>query len=146
MEIPDPLVYLMIFVSLFAGIITIGKFFHNSKPFFKIVPWKRIGLSLTSIFLVFGGIYLLFFGFLVAYLITKFANPESTLGKLSPENFNLLVDITILLALGFFAFTGGMLAVVGILKFLKVTGIAPEKAERIAIKLSKAHILKENVI
>lgn len=145
MEIPDPLAYLMIAVTIISGIITILTFIHKCWPSIKIVPWKRVGKSISAVFWVFGGFYLVFFGFIAGYLISEYSNPQSTLGQLSPETFYLIETVTIYLVFGLMFFMGGIAMMIGGLKFMKATGVSPDMAETIALKLNKAHILKKNI-
>lgn len=148
MEIPDPLAYFLILSTIGSFIFSTILFFDKYHPKIRILPWRKISRSISSIFYIFGGIYLIFFSFVAAYLFMELVNPEKSLfAKLiSIEFSHLFALITVFLLMGFLWFLGGLEMLVGVLKFLKATELAPRRANDIALKLIKAQIFKKNFI
>lgn len=148
MEIPDPLAYFLIISTIGSFIISAILFVDKYHPKMRLVPWRRIGLSISGILYVFGGVYLIFFSFVASYMIMEYTNPETSfIAKSVSIEFSYLWSLTTMfLLMGLLWFLAGMSMFIEGLKFLKNAGLAAQRVERIALKLSNARILKENVI
>lgn len=128
--------------------ICIGLFMKKLLPYLKIVPWRMIFSATKSTALVFGGFYLVLFGLGGGYFISEHMNPnpDSILVHTFPDTFYLWKPIAVTLFLGIFLFMGGLEIIVGCIRFSKITGICRKRAERTAVLINKARILKPNVI